>query len=455
MTACGDQGHHSPPRPGDRRQLPIGLRPPGLRGQPAGRRGRAGGGRRQRPRSRTERPGGRNRPQRRRLAGHLGGGGGQPRLRPGGQPGRPAASRTASCWCATPTSWSRPGRSATWPRVLAEDPSAGIVGPAAEEPRRHACTRRPAPSRPSPTLPATDCSAWSGRTTRSPAGTACSTGTTASRRTVDWVSGACFLIRRQAWAGLDGFDPRYFMYMEDVDLCWRAGRQGWRVVYEPAGQVVHAQGVSADTRPYRMILAHHRSMLKFAWQTGGGVDRALFPLVAAGVVGRSAAACAAKWRDARAAGERSRVRRGASASLTPRNGKGLFKQKSGARRQHRAAAGLPGAAPRGSTTSRSSRSWCWARRWCTSAVRTACRRSTRRAGHRRRWSGRTTGMRRTASTSAPAPQGRVRPGVPLPDRSRGHPHPRRRRDRHPPVRKVGRRARTPCSGCSPRSPASP
>jgi N-acetylglucosaminyl-diphospho-decaprenol L-rhamnosyltransferase len=130
------------------------------------------------------------------------------------------------------------------------------------------------------------------------------------RRTVDWVSGACFLIRRQAWAGLDGFDPRYFMYMEDVDLCWRAGRQGWRVVYEPAGQVVHAQGISAETRPYRMILAHHRSMLKFAWRTGDGVDRALFPLVAAGVAGRSAAACAAKWRDARAAGDRSRVQRG-------------------------------------------------------------------------------------------------------------------------------------------------
>ncbi len=127
------------------------------------------------------------------------------------------------------------------------------------------------------------------------------------RQAVDWVSGACFLVRREAWDALAGFDARYFMYMEDVDLCWRAGRQGWRVVYQPAAQVVHAQGVSADTRPYRMILAHHRSMLRFAWQTGGGWQRALFPLVAAGVAGRSGAACAAKWRDQRKAGERSRV----------------------------------------------------------------------------------------------------------------------------------------------------
>ncbi|MGH9124280.1 MAG: glycosyltransferase family 2 protein, partial [Acidimicrobiales bacterium] len=120
------------------------------------------------------------------------------------------------------------------------------------------------------------------------------------RRAVDWVSGACFLIRRQAWDALGGFDPRYFMYLEDVDLCWRAAGQGWRVLYEPAGQVTHAQGVSADIRPYRMILAHHRSLLRFAWQHHGGVQRVLYPLVAAGVVARAAAAAGAKWHDGRA-----------------------------------------------------------------------------------------------------------------------------------------------------------
>jgi N-acetylglucosaminyl-diphospho-decaprenol L-rhamnosyltransferase len=121
------------------------------------------------------------------------------------------------------------------------------------------------------------------------------------RRDIDWVSGACFLIRRETWTGLGGFDPRYFMYMEDVDLCWRAGRSGWKVVYEPRAEVVHAQGVSADTRPYRMILAHHRSMLTFAWRSSEGRQRAFFPLVAVAVAGRSAVACGTKWR----AGQRS------------------------------------------------------------------------------------------------------------------------------------------------------
>src|SRR5262249_31828569 len=76
-------------------------------------------------------------------------------------------------------------------------------------------------------------------------------------RAVDRVSGACCLVRRQTWDELDGFDESYFMYMEDVDLCWRAGRGGWRVVYEPAAEVSHVQGASTDQQAYRMIVAHH------------------------------------------------------------------------------------------------------------------------------------------------------------------------------------------------------
>jgi N-acetylglucosaminyl-diphospho-decaprenol L-rhamnosyltransferase len=129
----------------------------------------------------------------------------------------------------------------------------------------------------------------------------------AEQRPVDWVSGACLLVRRRAWEDVDGFDPAYFMYMEDVDLCWRAGRAGWRTLYQPEAVVVHAQGVSAETRPYRMILAHHRSMLTFARRTTTGWRRGLLPVVAAGVALRSVGACGAKVLDVGAAGHRSRV----------------------------------------------------------------------------------------------------------------------------------------------------
>src|SRR5205085_1114006 len=81
----------------------------------------------------------------------------------------------------------------------------------------------------------------------------------ASAGYVDWISGACFLARRQVYRAVGGFDESYFMYVEDVDLCWRLGRQGWKVGYDPAGRVVHRGGVSTDQRAYRMILEHHRS----------------------------------------------------------------------------------------------------------------------------------------------------------------------------------------------------
>ena len=107
---------------------------------------------------------------------------------------------------------------------------------------------------------------------------------------VDWVSGACFLVRRQAWDAVGGFDESYFMYMEDVDLCWRLGRAGWRVRYEPAAEVLHVQGVSADQHPYRMLAAHHRSMWTFARRSTTGSRRLALPVVAVGLAARLAVA---------------------------------------------------------------------------------------------------------------------------------------------------------------------
>jgi N-acetylglucosaminyl-diphospho-decaprenol L-rhamnosyltransferase len=94
---------------------------------------------------------------------------------------------------------------------------------------------------------------------------------------VDWVSGACFLARRDALEELGGFDEGYFMYMEDVDLCWRAHRAGWGVAYVPEAEVTHLRGVSTAHRPYRMLVAHHRSALRFASHTTTGSRRLLLP----------------------------------------------------------------------------------------------------------------------------------------------------------------------------------
>lgn len=113
-------------------------------------------------------------------------------------------------------------------------------------------------------------------------------------RVADWVSGACFLVRRSAFEEVGGFDESYFMYAEDVDLCWRLGRAGWRVSYAPAAEVTHLQGRSTDRHPYRMIVEHHRSLLRFASRSSQGWRTVLLPLVGVGVALRVVLACLAR-----------------------------------------------------------------------------------------------------------------------------------------------------------------
>lgn len=64
-----------------------------------------------------------------------------------------------------------------------------------------------------------------------------------------WVSGACLLIRRADWTAAGGFDERFFMYTEDVDLCMRIRARGRDVWFEPGVEVRHLRGRSATRNP--------------------------------------------------------------------------------------------------------------------------------------------------------------------------------------------------------------
>ncbi|MQA10122.1 MAG: glycosyltransferase [Pseudonocardiaceae bacterium] len=82
-------------------------------------------------------------------------------------------------------------------------------------------------------------------------------------RPAGWLSGSCLLLRRAAFDSVDGFDPRYFMYFEDVDLGDRLGKAGWLNVYVPSASVMHIGGVSTAKAPARMLAEHHHSAYRY------------------------------------------------------------------------------------------------------------------------------------------------------------------------------------------------
>jgi N-acetylglucosaminyl-diphospho-decaprenol L-rhamnosyltransferase len=66
---------------------------------------------------------------------------------------------------------------------------------------------------------------------------------------VDWVSGACMIIRSRTIEEIGPMDERFFMYFEDADLCRRAREAGWLVYYLPQVEVLHHTGASSRSKP--------------------------------------------------------------------------------------------------------------------------------------------------------------------------------------------------------------
>ena len=83
--------------------------------------------------------------------------------------------------------------------------------------------------------------------------------TGASSIVVDWLSGACMLVRREAFLAAGGFDERFFLYWEDADLCRRLRNRGLHIRYVPDATAVHKVGQSSQTARRSSIRAFHAS----------------------------------------------------------------------------------------------------------------------------------------------------------------------------------------------------
>ena len=86
---------------------------------------------------------------------------------------------------------------------------------------------------------------------------------TRRRRVVDWVSGACLLVRREDADAVGLLDERYFMYTEDVDFCAAIRARGRKVLFIPDAEVHHLRGRSVHSRRQATEMAYRRSQLAF------------------------------------------------------------------------------------------------------------------------------------------------------------------------------------------------
>ena len=80
---------------------------------------------------------------------------------------------------------------------------------------------------------------------------------------VDWVVGACMLVRRAVLDAIGGFDEGFFMYSEELDLCHRAVDAGWRVVYYPQAVVTHYEGKSSEQVVAARHIRFHTSRVRY------------------------------------------------------------------------------------------------------------------------------------------------------------------------------------------------
>jgi N-acetylglucosaminyl-diphospho-decaprenol L-rhamnosyltransferase len=95
---------------------------------------------------------------------------------------------------------------------------------------------------------------------------------------VDWVTGACLLVRRDVVEEIGGLDEDYFMYSEELDWCRRIKAAGWQIVYLPMAQVIHYVGKSSEQAVTARHINFQRAKLRYFYKYHGPVTAWLLRL---------------------------------------------------------------------------------------------------------------------------------------------------------------------------------
>lgn len=89
-------------------------------------------------------------------------------------------------------------------------------------------------------------------------------------REVDWISGACIMVRRKAIEDVELMDENYFMYFEEIDLCNRIREKGWKIYYTPEAKMIHHGGKSSNFN-YDMIMIEYRKSQMYFYKIHYGI----------------------------------------------------------------------------------------------------------------------------------------------------------------------------------------
>lgn len=84
-----------------------------------------------------------------------------------------------------------------------------------------------------------------------------------AERVVPWVLGAALLLRREAFEAVGGFDDGFYIYSDEVDLCYRLTQAGWEIRFTPTAEIVHIGGASLRQQRNDMLVQLYRSRLRF------------------------------------------------------------------------------------------------------------------------------------------------------------------------------------------------